>query len=173
MKAQKQALATSEQTLQWIKEKFVGPRRRAATIELARLEALHGRLVPKTIVDAARDRRSPLHTFFEWNDTVAAQKYRIIQATMLVRHVRVTIETPTMEAREVRAYVSPYHGGGYVRIERALSDADMRQALLAQAREDLEAFKRRYEGFEELDQVFSAIDIVIKKPRKKRQKTAA
>lgn len=173
MRTKKPPEATSEQTLQWIREKFVGPRRRAAIQELERLETLHGRLVPRVIVDAARDRHSPLHGFFEWNDSVAAEKYRILQATMLVRHVRVVIEAPNMEPREVRAYHSPYPGQGYIRIERVLSDADMRQQLLAQAREDLEAFKRRYEDLRELDQVFSAIDTMIKKPRKKKQKTAA
>jgi len=170
--SKKQPKATSDQTLQWIREKFIGPRRKRAVAELERLEREHGCLVPKTIVEAARKPNSPLHTFFEWNDSVAAQKYRLLQATMLVRHVKVTIEAPDMEPREVRAYVTPYHGQGYVRIERALSDEDMRRQLLAQAREDLEAFKRRYEALQELDALFAAIDTALK-TKKKRPKKAA
>lgn len=158
---------TSNQTLQWISEKFVGPRRKAAIGELERLEELHGRLVPRVIVDAARDPRSPLHSFFEWNDSVAAEKYRLLQAAHLVQHVKVTVETPTMEPREVRAYYAPYKGQGYISIQRVLSDEDMRRQLLAQAQADLEVFQRRYEALQELDVVFGAINKVLKKVKKK------
>jgi hypothetical protein len=159
---------TSEQTLRWISEKFIGPRRRKAIKELERLEAVHGRLVPKNIVEAARNPRSVLHGFFEWDDTVAAEKYRVVQATVLVRHVRVTVQTANNEPIEVRAYVSPYRGQGYISIERALNDDQMRQQLLTQAHADLEAFQRRYETLEELDEIFSAISVTLK-TKKKRQ----
>jgi hypothetical protein len=160
---------TSEQTLRWISEKFVGPRRRKAIKELERLEQVHGRLVPKDIVEAARNPRSPLHGFFEWDDTVAAEKYRIVQATVLVRHVKVTITPTNQEPITVRAYVAPYKGQGYISIERALNDDQMRQQLLAQAHADLEAFQRRYEVLDELDEIFSVITSMLKPSKKKRR----
>lgn len=164
--------ATSEQTLQWISQKFVGKHRKAAIEELSRLEAEHGRLVPSAIVDAARSPKSPLHRFFEWDNTVAAEKYRIMQASNLIRHVKVVMELPNLTARTVRAYVSPYTGQGYVRIEKALSDADMRMQLLAQARRELEAFRKRYNDLEELNEAFKILDTVLNKPAKKKRRAA-
>lgn len=164
--------ATSDQTQQWISEKFVGPRRKAAIEELERLEQFHGRLVPHVIVDAARSPTSALHSFFEWNDSKAAEKYRLIQAGMLVRHVQVVITPPDMEPRTVRAWVSPSPGGGYFGVARVLSDKEMRARLLEQARTDLIAFQNRYNVLTELDRVFAAIEASLT-PKKKTRKKAS
>lgn len=165
--------ATSDQTQQWISEKFVGPKRKAAIAELERLEQFHGRLVPRLIVDAARRPDSPLHDFFEWNDSKAAEKYRLIQASVLVRTVQVTITPPDMEPRTVRAWVSPSPGGGYFGIAKVLSDAEMRAQLLEQAHTDLLAFQNRYNSLSELDQVFAAIEASLTTPKKKTRKKAS
>lgn len=44
----------------------------------------NGRLTPSSVVDAARDPASPLHAQFEWDDGVAAERYREIQARKLI-----------------------------------------------------------------------------------------
>ena len=51
-----------------------------------------GLLRPAAVVDAARDEKSPLHGAFEWDDTEAAQKYRLLQAQSLIRSFKVEIE---------------------------------------------------------------------------------
>src|SRR5215471_4106051 len=64
-----------------------------------------GRLVPAAVVEAAADPGSVLHDQFEWNDSIAAQKFRLTQAEGLIRRVRIQIRH-----HRVR-YVIP----GYVR----------------------------------------------------------
>ena len=39
-----------------------------------------GRVTPEEVIDAARRTDSPLHDYFDWDDTSAAHKYRIEQA---------------------------------------------------------------------------------------------
>jgi hypothetical protein len=56
----------------------------------ARIEemvATHGKVAPSQIVEAARDENSPLHQVFEWDDTIAAQEHRLLQARQLIRTV--------------------------------------------------------------------------------------
>lgn len=40
--------------------------------QLRLLETENGRLDPSLVVEAARDPASPLHAYFEWDDTEAA-----------------------------------------------------------------------------------------------------
>lgn len=67
----------------------------------------HGTLTPEAVVDAARDSSSPLHSRFEWDDGVAGEAYRRVQAAGLIRSVKITVlkdgvPTPT----RVRAFVN-------------------------------------------------------------------
>jgi len=38
----------------------------------------HGKVTAQMIVDEASSPKSPVHKFFEWNDTEAGRKYRAI-----------------------------------------------------------------------------------------------
>lgn len=51
-----------------------------------------GLLRPKAVIDAARPLESPLHGAFEWDDSVAGEKYRIYQAQQLIRSFKVVHE---------------------------------------------------------------------------------
>lgn len=50
-----------------------------------------GVLTPEAVVSEARDPTSPLHTEFEWNDSVAATAHRLAQARKIIRSVRIEI----------------------------------------------------------------------------------
>ena len=45
----------------------------------------NGRTTAEIVVEAARRPDHPLHDVFEWDDGIAGQQYRIIQARMLMR----------------------------------------------------------------------------------------
>jgi len=61
------------------------------------LESLanEGRATPDDIVQVARDEASPLHRFFDWDDSSAATQHRLWQARHLARSYRVEIVTFT------------------------------------------------------------------------------
>lgn len=55
--------------------------------ELSRIASERGGLDAAVVVDEARPKGSPLHPAFEWNDSVAAEEHRKMQARTLIRSV--------------------------------------------------------------------------------------
>lgn len=51
--------------------------------------AADGDVTAAAVVDAAKSSNSPMHRYFEWDDTVAAQQYREGQAREIIHSVRV------------------------------------------------------------------------------------
>ena len=100
---------------------------------LAKLHAKHGQLTPALVVKDAKRADSPLHDYFEWDDTVAAAQWREEQARQLVRSVRVTIETDTVTVKTVAYVRDPKCAAdeqGYVSVESLRDDKEAaRQAL--------------------------------------------
>jgi len=105
-----------------------------------------GNLTPERVVDDARPEDSPTHRFFEWNDAVAAERYRIGQA----RHYLTNIYVVRRESREaIRAdqllRITP------ARQRRpATTHIETAQNLVDQAKEDLARWHQRYESCREL-----------------------
>ena len=120
-----------------------------------------GLIKPERVVEAARPKSSPIHDQFEWNNTAAAEKYRLLQASELIR-VSVEIidcggaSDPVM----VRAFTSLTtergEGGGYRATVQVLSNKQMREQMLDDAIAELKAFEKRYAILKELAGVFAA-----------------
>jgi hypothetical protein len=122
-----------------------------------------GLLMPEDVVDAARPLSSPLHSRFEWDNGKAAEAYRIWQARQLLR---VCIETIPQSDNPVEVFVSlssDRKEGGYRIQTQVLSDAQMRNQLLADAMAELALFREKYSRLKELASVFKAIRKVSKR----------
>lgn len=66
-----------------------------------------GELTPSVVVEAAQPETSPLHEYFEWDNSEAAKLYRETQARYLIRSVSVRyIKKDEDKERECRAFVS-------------------------------------------------------------------
>jgi hypothetical protein len=94
---------------------------------LAELHAKHGNITPEMVVTDARDPRSPLHARFDWDDSTAAEAYRIIQARVLIKTIRYEtriVHTPPMR---IPSYVrDPKLAGrvqGYIAVPRTEKEA--------------------------------------------------
>lgn len=122
----------------------------------ARLER-EGRLSASELVNESRDEASPLHGMFEWDDEVAAEKYREVQAGKIIRSIVVKVEDSPLPFRAFSS-LKPQQ---YVSTKNALSREDTRRVLLDSAKRELEAFRRKYRALEELAEVFDAIDGVM------------
>jgi hypothetical protein len=115
--------------------------------ELKRIANKNGGLLqPETVVESARPASSPLHSRFEWDNTVAGQQYRIWQARQLIR-VSVEIIIPSME-KPTDVFVSlstdrEKESGGYRIMVDVLTDKQMRQQMLADALAELEIFREK------------------------------
>lgn len=135
--------------------------------ELQRLARANGGLLqPEAVVDAARPAASPLHSRFEWDNSKAAEAYRLWQARQLIR-VSVTViggDDSEPERTWVSLKSDRYEdSGGYRTLVSVMSDKEMRLQLMAQAHEDMDGFREKYRRLRELEEVFTAMKKVKRK----------
>lgn len=135
------------------------------TRELERLQEQNetGLLTAGTVVEAARDEDSPLHQHFEWDNDVAGERYRLIQARQLIRAI---IVNEDITGREVRNYVSvpsdrSQPGGGYRTLSNVISISELRQEKLVELQKIMDSHLERYEAFLALEPDFVEIRRLI------------
>ena len=118
-----------------------------------RLEKQNGACTPQALLDESRDPSAPLHNEFDWDDTVAAEKWRIEQARMLIKDVRIIRSDDTQERKmyHERGFVSTPGGrGAYVSMDAALQKEEYMNNLLAQAKREMLCFIAKYRRVKEL-----------------------
>lgn len=118
--------------------------------QLFDIYATHGQLTPRLVLEEARDPKHPLHDRFEWDDSIAAEKYREVQASELIRSVRVR-QVDGAEQETVRAFHSLPRDDvrSYVPIEEIAKDDIARQVLLNEAEREWKAMLKRYQHLAE------------------------
>jgi cell fate (sporulation/competence/biofilm development) regulator YlbF (YheA/YmcA/DUF963 family) len=130
--------------------------------ELERVEQKHGKVTPELVLEESRSKKAPLHKIFEWNDSVAAEKYRLTQAGQIINNLVVVLDE--YEQHEpVRAFVNvnanaPKKTGEFINIVSAIQQEDTRAIVVANALRELQEFKKKYKQLTELSSVFAEID---------------
>lgn len=91
----------------------------------------HGRILPKLVVAAARNPRSPLHREFEWDDKKAAEIHRLDRAQALIREVKVSFTVDDVK------FAAPYfvsdpssRESAYVPTTAAAKDEELSEVIL-------------------------------------------
>ena len=129
------------------------------------VEEKDGILTPEQVLIDAKNDKSPLHDFFEWNDTEAAERWRMNQARYLLRSIHVVLKNDDGEEEQTRfTYnvrdVPDDDGEGqrvYCTIQRVLTDADIRAQVIDQAMRQLQSWRDKYRQYSEFAKVFNAI----------------
>ena len=116
-----------------------------AGILCSKLET-EGRLTAKALLDESRAEGSPLHDEFEWNDGIAAEKYRENQA----RHI-------------INCLVTVHETAEYRSVTAIMQNSESRDQLLSLALRELDAFKQKFSSLSELAAVFAAIEEIQEK----------
>jgi hypothetical protein len=146
-------------------------RRVPAQVAGERLEEIRkrGKLTPQAVLADAKSEKSPLHPCFEWDNGVAAEKYRLEQAGQLLRSIEVVYQVPKGRKLPVRAFVNVRKEGErqYTSIQAAVRHVGMREQLLAEALLEIRAWQRKYDALKELSGVFAALAQPLKKLEKK------
>lgn len=128
---------------------------------MEQLEQTEEGLTPQSLVDASRAEDAPLHDEFEWDDDVAAEEYRKVQARKLIQNVVILAAEKSEEkpAETTRAYVSaPGRESRYIPVRTALSDKVFKAHLLMMAKREAAQFAAKYRAVKELCSVIDAID---------------
>lgn len=123
----------------------------------------HGELTPQIVVDEARPDGAPLHDRFEWNDNIAGEKYRLVQAAQIIRAVRIEYISPGSEEKKfIRAFSSLHQASedgihqGYAPTEEVLENPLTRKILLRNMERDISILKRRYGHLAEFADMMTA-----------------
>lgn len=141
----------------------------SARVAFNQLEKIRGKsngaLTPGAVVIAARNKSNPLHTHFEWDDSIAAEKHRIDQSKYLIRSLEVVYEdAPNINPQRVYVTVTEEKKVDmparkvYKTIEETLKDPVARDELLGNAIRDALTYRRKYAMLSELANVFHALD---------------
>lgn len=96
------------------------------------LENANGQITPRQVVQAAKDKRSPLHKLFDWDKTTAAEKWWLHRARTIIGAVTVQVTTQEHVAK------SPFYvvdttmpGQGYRAVPKIKDDPDSaRESLI-------------------------------------------
>lgn len=118
--------------------------------ELQKIYDESGSLTPTVVLDRASDPGHPLHRKFDWDDSVAAQRWRLSQAAHLIRSVKVNVETSPSQMIYVRAFVAKTdigvaedEVGEYLPVETVVASDTMRTAWFRQLEKEWQSLKRR------------------------------
>lgn len=123
-----------------------------------------GQLSPRAVLDAAREESSPLHEFFEWDDAKAAEGFRLVQASALIREVKLEVITETKDPTRVsltvrRAFYSmpSLRGsaeGSYVPAQSITDPAELVREVIAQ----MDGLRKKHAALTQLSGVWREVD---------------
>lgn len=112
---------------------------------------------PQAILEKARDESTELHKCFTWDDSIAAEKWRITEARLVTRQLVIKeVEVPK-DRPEVRLFYKTDNESGYKPTEIIVQKEDEYKQLLANAYRELRAFKAKYSMLKELQEIFDLI----------------
>ena len=118
-------------------------------------------VTPANVLEKARNKKTELHKCFEWDDSVAGEKYRLIQARQIIQHFVIIPPDDEEDTPKVRSYQITTERSKYEPTRMFLQNPDEYKELLKRAKNELEAFKQRYKTLTELETIFEEIDIFL------------
>lgn len=94
----------------------------------------NGKVTPIDVINDAKDKKSPYHNYFQWDDTKASFEYRLQQARNLLNHVIevVVVEGVKSEQRSFFSVSSKPTKFAYVTLKKALTTTSHRKQILNQ-----------------------------------------
>jgi hypothetical protein len=134
-----------------------------------------GRLRPDDVVEDARDPRSPMHPHFEWDNTVAADKYRLNQAREIIRII-VREDDEGEDDQPRRAFInvnSGDDGRSYRTVDEVMQSHDLQVAVMAQALRDLQSWQHRYQELSDICGLVATASSRLSAQIRRRQRRSA
>jgi len=127
---------------------------------LNKLETKHGNLTPDLVIKEAKAKKSPIHDYFDWNDTSAARKHRKWQARQLISTIKVEYihDDRTITTKQFHNVTIERGESAYVSLQVAMTNIDYREQIINTALKEVKAWRARYKEYKELGDIFSAID---------------
>ena len=133
---------------------------------LQEIRDLEGGLTPEVVLEYARNKKDPLHRFFQWNDLRAAELYRRGQARILIRDISVerngirvrAFESVKVQLAETKNAGEPKLVRVYLPEDEVRSNKDLHEQNVIDVLRTLIHFKERYGHIKEIGPVVDAIE---------------
>lgn len=143
--------------------------------EVKKIYDIEKKVTPSKVLELAKDPNHPLHSFFEWDDEVASNKYRLIQARELINQIvfQIMNEEKDKKYSKVRAFLSvsendksemvingnQYTDNYFVSIEDIDKDEKLVYYSKLKAKAELKVFQEKYSFLNSyLGNIFNEID---------------
>lgn len=111
-----------------------------------------------SIVEDAENTSSPLHRFFEWDESAAAEKYRRKQASNLISRIA-RPDGRRLYAKVPRMGDTPAH---FDLVTRVLKNPELRRPFARRGLMELRNWETRYQDFPELREAVEALQAALK-----------
>jgi hypothetical protein len=118
--------------------------------ELQRIHEEHGTLRSQSVVDAARPEEAPLHPAFEWDDSVAGEQFRNIQARSLIKTVQIVREENDEEVTEPVYINVSRQDSAYEPVQKVVNTPDLFEAAFSQVCGRLNAAQQALQELQQL-----------------------
>ncbi len=115
--------------------------------EIQKIYDEHGEVTPSLVLKKAKLKRNPMHSLFEWDDTIAGNEYRLDQSRRFIRQVTIIYEDKKQKLVHVSCEGNVTKEGKYKPIgvivknqsefQRAMSEALSRCRAAEKAVKDL------------------------------------
>lgn len=115
---------------------------------------------PQQILEKARDGNTELHKCFTWDDTEAAEKWRISEARSVVRNLKIVEVKPDKEPEPttIRVFYKTDNSGGYKPTKLILNKPDEYKTLVERCRSELLAVKQKFQNISEYEEIWEMIN---------------
>ncbi len=127
--------------------------------ELEKLE-LAGEITSEIVLDYARKNTdSEMYKCFEWNDSIASEKYRKYQASQLLSSIAITIKEEPKKTQKVYVTVktSSDKTRKFKNIKEVLKDDEEYKQLVNRAKDEFVSCKEKYETLLQKDDLKEVI----------------
>jgi hypothetical protein len=118
--------------------------------ELQRIHEENGTLRSQSVVDAARPEEAPLHPAFEWDDPVAAEQFRNIQARSLIKTVQIVREEDDEQTAEPVYINVSRQDSAYEPVQKVVNTPDLFEAAFSQVCGRLNAAQQALQELQKL-----------------------
>ena len=127
----------------------------------------HGKLTAEIVLKAAEKKSSPRHSHFDWDVSSAARRYRLTQASELIRRIKVEYVVSENTTVKVRAFHNVSNQAEddpesyYVPLSEALSVESYHDQLMENCKRDIIAFRSKYAALSECEKIMQAMGELI------------
>lgn len=131
-------------TYKWSTYQFKGDANKVGE-ELERIEAVSELTNNSVLEYAEKNRNSELYKCFEWDDTKAARKYRLTQATAILQNISIVINEEEDTAKAFVSIKTKEETKVYKNIVSVIENDEEYNQLKDKAKRDFISYKEKYD----------------------------